>query len=414
LIVQISNNALVIALTLYVLSFILFVIGVVGKKWSNRDPEAHVRRYSRTAFILACAGLASQLVFFGTRWSYTGHLPISNMFEFLSTLGMMVAIAFTVIYLIYRSPLLGMFATPVVVILIGYAAVFPWEAQPLIPALQSIWLYLHVSLAAIGEAFFAIGFAAGLMYLMRTVNFKEARWARRGVEFTVLSVLMVVGFIFIVFFFRGMGYEAQFATVETVRDEAGNELEMPSTVTYTLPPIAAPHDSEVMYMDSFLGMDKPLFETPGWMKGVNAGRKFNTVIWSVISGLILYGLLRLIARRPLGAAIQPALTDINPDDLDEISYRSIAIGFPIFTLGALIFAMIWAQAAWGRFWGWDPKEVWALIVWLFYSAYLHLRLSRGWLGAGSAWLAVIGFVIVMFTLVGVNLIIAGLHSYAGV
>jgi cytochrome c-type biogenesis protein CcsB len=150
------------------------------------------------------------------------------------------------------------------------------------------------------------------------------------------------------------------------------------------------------------------------MKGVNAGRKFNTVIWSVISGLILYGLLRLIARRPLGAAIQPALTDINPDDLDEISYRSIAIGFPIFTLGALIFAMIWAQAAWGRFWGWDPKEVWALIVWLFYSAYLHLRLSRGWLGAGSAWLAVIGFVIVMFTLVGVNLIIAGLHSYAGV
>ncbi|MNG08262.1 Cytochrome c biogenesis protein CcsA [compost metagenome] len=105
---------------------------------------------------------------------------------------------------------------------------------------------------------------------------------------------------------------------------------------------------------------------------------------------------------------------VNPSDLDEISYRAIAIGFPVFTLGALIFAMIWANEAWGRFWGWDPKEVWALITWLFYSVYLHFRLSRGWQGLRSAWLSVIGFVIVWFTLIGVNLIIAGLHSYAGV
>ncbi|HEY8342953.1 MAG TPA: cytochrome c biogenesis protein CcsA, partial [Calditerricola sp.] len=115
-----------------------------------------------------------------------------------------------------------------------------------------------------------------------------------------------------------------------------------------------------------------------------------------------------------GAALQPALRDVEPALLDEISYRAIAIGFPIFTLGGLIFAMIWAHEAWGRFWGWDPKEVWALIVWLFYSAYLHLRLSRGWHGLRSAWLAVIGFIAVMITLVVVNLVIVGLHSYAGV
>lgn len=124
-------------------------------------------------------------------------------------------------------------------------------------------------------------------------------------------------------------------------------------------------------------------------------------------------LLRLILRKSLGSALSPALRAIDPDDLDEISYRAIAIGFPIFTLGALIFAMIWAQQAWGRFWGWDPKEVWALITWLFYSAYLHLRLSRGFQGRKASWLAVLGFLVVMFTLVGVNLIIAGLHSYAG-
>lgn len=167
-------------------------------------------------------------------------------------------------------------------------------------------------------------------------------------------------------------------------------------------------------MTEFLGMTDGLFETPSWFNGVNSGRKLNTVVWSIIVGLILYGIIRLIIRKPLGAAIHPKLEGIDPDDLDEISYRAIVIGFPIFTLGALIFAMIWAEIAWGRFWGWDPKEVWALITWLYYSAYLHFRLSRGWHGRPSAWLAVIGFVIVLFTLVGVNLLIAGMHSYAGV
>ena len=106
------------------------------------------------------------------------------------------------------------------------------------------------------------------------------------------------------------------------------------------------------------------------------------------------------------------MKQVNSDLLDEVSYRAVAIGFPIFTLGALIFAMIWAQMAWTRFWGWDPKEVWALITFLFYAAFLHLRLSKGWHGEKSAWLAVGGFAIIMFNLVAVNLIIAGLHSYA--
>ncbi|MDF2658708.1 MAG: c-type cytochrome biosis protein CcsB, partial [Paenibacillus sp.] len=153
---------------------------------------------------------------------------------------------------------------------------------------------------------------------------------------------------------------------------------------------------------------------PSWMNGVNAGRKLNTFVWALLAGFIVYMLLRLILRKQIGAAIHPAMSGMDAEDLDEISYRAIAIGFPIFTLGALIFAMIWAHEAWGRFWGWDPKEVWALITWLFYTAYLHFRLSRGWQGRKSAWMAVIGFVVVMFTLIGVNLIIAGLHSYAGV
>lgn len=416
---QFSNGSLVAALILYVLAFISYVITVTGKKWNHRDPQLHEKRWGSRSFIISCAGLAAHLSFFTTRWIYTGHSPTSNMFEFLAMLGMMMMAAFIVLYLIYRSAVLGMFAVPVVFIIVAYASVFPWEAQPLIPALQNrLWLFVHVSTAALGEAFFAVGFAAGLMYLIRTVKFngqsKAEKREQRGVEFTIFVVLILVGFIVSTFGFRAMGYEAEFTVLDKMMDENNELYEAVVTVQYVHPVIFSPHGGEMVAMDSFLGMNKPLFEAPAWMKGVNAGRKLNTVVWSVFTGFILYGVLRLLLRKPLGAAMQPALADIDAEDLDEISYRAIAIGFPIFTLGALIFAMIWAQIAWSRFWDWDPKEVWALITWLFYSAYLHLRLSRGWLGKKSSWLAVIGFVIVMFTLVGVNLIIAGLHSYAGV
>lgn len=156
------------------------------------------------------------------------------------------------------------------------------------------------------------------------------------------------------------------------------------------------------------GVSDPLIQLPAF---INA-KKLTTVVWSFIVGTILYFILRLILRRPISERIQPFVQKVNTNLVDEIGYRSVLIGFPVFTLGALVFAMIWAQIAWGRFWGWDPKEVWALITWLFYAAYLHLRLSKGWEGKKSAWLALIGFAIIIFNLVFVNLVIAGLHSYA--
>ncbi|MBD2869616.1 cytochrome c biogenesis protein CcsA [Paenibacillus sp. IB182493] len=395
-----------------------YVIAIAGKKWSNRDPEQHERRWGRIAFGTSSLGLAAHLAFFFTRWAGSGQIPTSNMYEFMTFLGMSIMIAFTIVYFIYRKALLGMFALPLTVIIVAYASVFPQEVQPLIPALQNVWLKVHVTTAALGEAFFAVGFAAGLMYLLRVVDFKgktkEARRSQFWVEFSLYTIIVIVGFIFAVFAFRGAGYEAQFVQEQSKIDTKGIESTTTETVDYTLPPIVKPYNSQAVSIESFLGMEEPLFEAPYWMNGVNSGRKLNTVVWSVIAGTLLYGLLRLVFRKPLGAVIHPVMEGIDPEDLDEISYRSIAIGFPIFTLGALIFAMIWANIAWGRFWGWDPKEVWALITWLFYSAYLHFRLSRGWQGLRSAWLAVIGFVIVLFTLIGVNLIIAGLHSYSGV
>jgi cytochrome c-type biogenesis protein CcsB len=105
--------------------------------------------------------------------------------------------------------------------------------------------------------------------------------------------------------------------------------------------------------------------------------------------------------------------NISHEMLDEITYKSIAIGFPIFTLGGLIFGAIWADQAWGKYWTWDPKETWSLITWFFYAFFLHSRLMRGWKGKKVAIVAVLGFMAVIFTYLGVNLLLSGLHSYGG-
>jgi ABC-type transport system involved in cytochrome c biogenesis permease subunit len=98
--------------------------------------------------------------------------------------------------------------------------------------------------------------------------------------------------------------------------------------------------------------------------------------------------------------------------LDRLTYTTIAVGYPIFTAGALIFGAVWAQTAWGTYWSWDPKETWALITWLVYTAYLHTRFVKRFRGKVSAVLAIVGFAFTMFTFFGVNYLLAGLHSYA--
>ena len=99
--------------------------------------------------------------------------------------------------------------------------------------------------------------------------------------------------------------------------------------------------------------------------------------------------------------------------LDEIAYRSVMVGFPLLALGVALGAY-WGNSAWGRYWGWDPKETSALVTWLIYGVYLHMRGLRGWSGTRSAVVLVVGFAAVMFTYFAVNLWVSGLHSYAGV
>ncbi|MFD2132186.1 c-type cytochrome biogenesis protein CcsB [Pseudogracilibacillus auburnensis] len=389
-----SSTMLYTAIAFYSIATIMFGVTIKDKKKQNKKGMT-----GTIAISITIIGLIAQLVYFITRWIAGGHAPVGNMFEFMTFLGLSIVLAFIIIYFIYRLNILGLFALPIALIIIAYASMFPTDLSPLVPSLQSPWLYIHVTTVSLSQGILGISFVAGLIYLIKQVDQKKRSKKNIWLELILFSLIACVGFILSTITFNILDYSATF--------------EYPSgdrtlTVEYNLPAIAGPQDGELITE----GANGALFEAPGWLQGRNAAKKFNTLIWSFATGLVLYGLIRLVFRRRIGAAIQPLLKNIKPDLVDEITYRAVAIGFPLFTLGGLIFASIWAQIAWDRFWGWDPKEVWALITWFFYAAFLHLRLSRGWHGEKSSWLAVIGFAIIMFNLIVVNLVIAGLHSYA--
>ncbi len=392
---QLSSNLLLTAFFLYLAATIFFAVSLTGKKFKNKAGEEK-NKSGLLGYITSILALLFALGYFFTRWYVAGHAPVSNLFEYTTFLGIMISLAFVIIYPIYKANVLGFFSMPVVMLIIAYASMFPREISPLIPALQSIWLKIHVITTALGQGILAIGFAGGLIYLLRVIDFKKNDKQVKAIEFVMYSIISLVGFILITSSFNAMNYQAEFSYV----NEKGIESEM----VYHLPAIVGPNEYVLLTEDKM----SPFFSVHPNIKSGD----LNTVIWSLFTGLVLYYLIRLVTRRKVGELFQPLLRGVSPQAADEISYRAIAIGFPIFTLGGLIFAMIWAQIAWTRFWAWDPKEVWALITFLFYAAYLHLRLSRGWHGEKSAWLCVIGFAIIMFNLIFVNLVIAGLHSYA--
>ena len=119
---------------------------------------------------------------------------------------------------------------------------------------------------------------------------------------------------------------------------------------------------------------------------------------ALIVGGILYARRRIAARLP------------RFEVLDDLMYKAIAVGFSFFTI-ATILGAFWAAEAWGGYWSWDPKETWALIVWLNYAAWLHMRLMKGLRGAVAAWWALAGLLVTSFAFLGVNMFLSGLHSY---
>ncbi len=256
--------------------------------WLRSEP------LGRWATRLTWAGTLMGFIGLGVRWRETyighpswGHIPVSNLWEVFVLFCASTSLFYLYYEQRYRARALGAFVMPLVASAVGFLIWLTFaqhmdRIEPLIPALQSFWMKLHVPMMFVGYANFTVASLVGLAYLLAT------RSATRG------------------------------------------------------------------------------------------------------------GAL---------ARAMPA-----PEIMDDVMYRAIAFGFLFFTT-ATILGAVWAAKAWGGFWSWDPKETWALIVWLNYAGYLHARVVKGWRGTSMAWWSFMSIWVVTFCFLGVNLFLSGLHSY---
>jgi cytochrome c-type biogenesis protein CcsB len=289
----------------------------------------------------------------GARWIEAGYFPLSNLYESLFFL----AWGITAVHLIAenssRSRLVGVATAPIAMAITAFATLtLPSQmqvAEPLVPALKSNWLMMHVSVMMLSYAALMVGSLLAIAFLVVT----------RGQNIQLQGSSVGNGG------YRSNGYQLR---------KAGELVVQPST-------------SNV--------------ENNGFVRfESNNNGNGNTAVLDTAVLTTPIDNAELLSPQRLSLA----------ETLDNISYRVIGLGFPLLTIG-IIAGAVWANEAWGSYWSWDEKETWALITWLVFAAYLHARITRGWQGRRPAILATTGFVVVWICYLGVNFLGKGLHSY---
>ncbi len=293
----------------------------------------------------------------GARWIEAGYFPLSNLYEslFFLTWGM------TTIHLIAenssRSRLVGVVTAPVATMITAFATLtLPsgmQTAEPLVPALKSNWLMMHVSVMMLSYSALMVGSLLAIAFLAIT----------RGQDIQLHGSSVGTGG------YRTNGYRLHKAG-EVVSQSQAVSVEKNGTVR---------------------------FSSDGNGK---------TAVMDLVTATPIHNQSSEIHN---SEPLSPQRLSL-VETLDNISYRVIGLGFPLLTIG-IIAGGVWANEAWGSYWSWDPKETWALITWLVFAAYLHARITRGWQGRRPAILAASGFVVVWICYLGVNLLGKGLHSY---
>ena len=291
----------------------------------------------------------------GARWLEAGYFPISNLYEslFFLTWGI------TTIHLIAEnmsgSRLVGVFTSPVAMGISAFAALtLPSNMQisePLVPALKSNWLMMHVSVMMVSYATLIVGALLAIAFLIVTSG--------QQVELSGSS-------------FGTRSYRNN----HFVKHQKNLQLQ-----------------TEGPKINEIKNNHEPFTQSHKNDHSQTAVLKMTQVIQTVEAK----------------TTFSPERLNI-AQILDNISYRIIGLGFPLLTIG-IIAGAVWANEAWGSYWSWDPKETWALITWLVFAAYLHARITRGWQGRKPAILAATGFAVVWVCYLGVNFLGKGLHSY---
>ena len=261
-------------LLVYFVATLCYLIGVI----TRREPLGRVAKW------ILVGGFGAHCVTLAARWVATGLTPAASLFEALSFFAWALVGTYLLFDLRYRIAALGAFVCPLALVLMIGGSAAPKQVPVANPVLDSWWFPVHVTLAFLGYAVFAVAAMAGVMYLLQERRLK--------------------------------------------------------------------------------------------------GKKFSGLFYRL-----------------------PSL-----DTLDSINYKCLTFGFSLMTMG-IISGAIWANSAWGGYWRWDPKETGALVVWFLYAALLHGRLTIGWRGRRAAIFAILGFLCLLFTFLGVNLLLGGLHTF---
>ena len=388
---------------------------------------------AKLALAAMAIGFLPQTAGFVVRWILAEHVPLSNMYEYMGLMSWMTTLSLFTILARYKKPVFGSFISPVVFMLMVTASLLPKEiSQALLPALQSYWITIHVTLAALGSGAFAVACAVSFVYLLAKSS-KSHSGAFNFTDFTgsgAVSILFfpplfafggkIIGFLpakselTIVVgesvitgwgsFFSGLGLALPLSALlwtYLFRKKAGSSREQGSGVgIFTLVVIT------LLLSGIFTGILAKTGIIAFSPRSAWKVFEFFGAMW--LCGIPLFIPVYWIIARKGYPYFRRA--NINLDLLDEINYRMVSLGYPLYTVGALFAGAIWAEQAWGSFWSWDPKEVGALIIWLFYSGFLHARRQPKWRGSRAAILAVFGFLMILLSFFG-NYFFGGQHTF---
>ena len=336
-----SQSAILWMSVLFFMGTLFYWLGMIA----GQGEGGRSARFELMGSRIVWAAVAMALIGTMVRWyeGYligpdVGHIPVSNLYEVFVLFSWMTAAFYLYFEAQYKTRSLGAFVMLVVSAAVGFLLWYTvvreaHEIQPLVPALKSWWMKLHVPANFIGYGMFALAAMVALAYLVKQ-QAGEKRWYK-------LTPLWLLG------------------------------------VVMCFVPIVFRKSSAAAGGSYWLGY---------------------LLVSALVAGGILWGRQRLAERLP------------SFEVLDDVMYKAIAVGFAFFTI-ATVLGALWAAEAWGGYWSWDPKETWALIVWLNYAAWLHMRLMKGLRGTVAAWWALVGLAVTTFAFLGVTMFLSGLHSY---
>lgn len=422
-----EENLLYFALIFYGAAAALYVaFGVSGGS-----------RYLRVASLATWAGFLANTLAAGHRWYLAGRPPFSNVYEMLLSFVWTLGALTLLVERRYRVQVIGTVTMPLAVLSVLLMQLLPSAVRPLVPALQSTWLHIHVTLAMFSYAACAISFALAMMYLIqdkvKTETFLAATSAVLvSIYLGIAGRVTSSGDLRVVAWDKAEGHEILFAErtpLMVVIPELG-WLFLLASLGVLAPLVfhlwakwqrreqGSAWANSAFFVGTFLQavalVAFVLRVRSGAYSSAQAPGLFETqlsaspfLLAGLVGGLfasLLY--LMLVWRRAELEQMLPAA-----QKLDLLTYKTIGVAFPLLTL-MIAAGAYWANQTWGSYWSWDPKETWALITWLTYAGYLHMRITRGWRGRRAAYFAILGFAIVLFTFFGVTYLLPGLHAYA--